>query len=373
MSSSKAGSNMKSEDLTDYNTVQLQQIYPQLETNVASTVAKVDIIAVHGLAPPDKDSLDTWRTPSGPAGRLWLRDDLPRFLPESRIFLYKYNATVVYGQDRDTFVGKANEFLEQIRIERDEVESRPIIFLGHGMGGVFIKQALINAQNNPKYTPIKNAASGLAFFATPHSGEVGMLAAKMATAVGFKKGNNVVKVLKNGTMFPDSMDEAWRHQVLDYNIVSFWGASDNVVPRGSAHLNLPGNRENIVKLEADHSGVCKFGESQTDQDNLKLVRVNLQDLYKATRTCNKHLLTHYIPLARNDRFTGRDDILDELEEKLFVGRECQRLVVFGLGGVDKTQLALQFAYWVKDNQPEYSVFWVPALSTRIKILMTNYN
>lgn len=225
--------------------MQLQQIYPQLETNVASTVAKVEyvsklyqtfsapclqysIIAVHGLAPPDKDSLDTWRTPSGPAGRLWLRDDLPRFLPESRIFLYKYNATVVYGQDRDTFVGKANEFLEQIRIERDEVESRPIIFLGHGMGGVFIKQALINAQNNPKYTPIKNAASGLAFFATPHSGEVGMLAAKMATAVGFKKGNNVVKVLKNGTMFPDSMDEAWRHQVLDYNIVSFWGASDNV-------------------------------------------------------------------------------------------------------------------------------------------------
>lgn len=33
-------------------------------------------------------------------------------------------------------------------------------------------------------------------------------------------------------------------------------------------------------LSADHSGVCKFGESQTDQDNFKLVQRNIQDLYE---------------------------------------------------------------------------------------------
>lgn len=42
--------------------------------------------------------------------------------------------------------------------------------------------------------------------------------------------------------------------------------------------------------------------------------------------------------------------------------KCQTLALDGLGGVGKTQLALQFAYWVKDNHPEYSVFWVPVLS-----------
>lgn len=46
----------------------------------------------------------------------------------------------------------------------------------------------------------------------------------------------------------------------------------------------------------------------------------------------------------------------------FIRKECQRLAIFGLGGVGKTQVALQFAYWVKDNQPEYSVFWASALS-----------
>ena len=85
-------------------------------TNIAS------IIAVHGLNPQSKidcdHAWDTWRKPSGIHGRLWLRDDLPQHLPDSRIFLYEYNATAVYGKDRDTFIGKASELLEAIRIER---------------------------------------------------------------------------------------------------------------------------------------------------------------------------------------------------------------------------------------------------------------
>lgn len=43
---------------------------------------------------------------------------------------------------------------------------------------------------------------------------------------------------------------------------------------------MPGDHENVVKLNADHSGVCKFGPSQRDQDNFKLVRGNIRDLYR---------------------------------------------------------------------------------------------
>ena len=38
------------------------------------------------------------------------------------------------------------------------------------MGGLLIKQALIDAHNNPKYTLIRDATTGLAFFVTPHNG-----------------------------------------------------------------------------------------------------------------------------------------------------------------------------------------------------------
>ncbi|KAH7009229.1 uncharacterized protein B0I36DRAFT_437054 [Microdochium trichocladiopsis] len=99
----------------------LRQLFPNPE-DTADDTAKVDVFAIHGLNPRSKSDVDhawdTWRTPSGASGRLWLRDDLPRYLPGARIFLYEYNATAVYGKDRDTFVGKANELLEAIRIKR---------------------------------------------------------------------------------------------------------------------------------------------------------------------------------------------------------------------------------------------------------------
>lgn len=47
----------------------------------------------------------------------------------------------------------------------------------------------------------------------------------------------------------------------------------------SATIGLPGNRENVVKLNADHSTVCKFGSSQDDEDNFKVVQMNIVDLY----------------------------------------------------------------------------------------------
>jgi len=74
----------------------------------------------------------------------------------------------VYRKDRSTFINKANELLKAIRTERDDVKTRPILLLGHSMGRLLIKQALINAHNNLKYTLIKNATKGLAFFATLH-------------------------------------------------------------------------------------------------------------------------------------------------------------------------------------------------------------
>jgi hypothetical protein len=45
-----------------------------------------------------------------------------------------------------------------------------------------------------------------------------------------------------------------------------------------------------------------------------------------------------------------------------VNQDCQSISIIGLGGTGKTQVALQFAYNVKEMQPEYSIFWMPALS-----------
>jgi hypothetical protein len=81
------------------------------------------------------------------------------------------------------------------------------------MGGLLIKQALVNAHRNSDYTPIKNATAGLAFLTAPHHGgdwklvSLGGVAAKIATGLGFHKGDDAVETLKNGRIFSDIMQE----------------------------------------------------------------------------------------------------------------------------------------------------------------------
>lgn len=36
-------------------------------------------------------------------------------------------------------MGKASELLKAIRIEREDIETRPILFLGYSIGGLLIK------------------------------------------------------------------------------------------------------------------------------------------------------------------------------------------------------------------------------------------
>lgn len=66
---------------------------------------------------------------------------------------------------------------------------------------------------------------------------------------------------------------------------------------------------------------------------------------------------------RNPHFTGRDDLLDQLHATLRAGTSQMALLphaLYGLGGVGKTQLAIEYAY---RYATEYDlVWWVPAES-----------
>lgn len=76
-----------------------------------------------------------------------------------------------------------------------------------------------------------------------------------------------------------------------------------------------------------------------------------------------HLDIHFlVPFGRNNDFVRRDEIIMQLLEKVPPQKhkdECQWIAVEGLGGIGKTQLALEIAYRVRDQYPDCSVFWVP--------------
>ncbi|KAH8684353.1 hypothetical protein BGZ60DRAFT_502573 [Tricladium varicosporioides] len=69
-----------------------------------------------------------------------------------------------------------------------------------------------------------------------------------------------------------------------------------------------------------------------------------------------------VPFPRNERFVGRDSLLNQLATKLSSSHLGQRVAITGLGGVGKTQIVLEYAYRTKETSPGCSVFWVPASS-----------
>ncbi|KAL2062087.1 hypothetical protein VTL71DRAFT_6353 [Oculimacula yallundae] len=71
-------------------------------------------------------------------------------------------------------------------------------------------------------------------------------------------------------------------------------------------------------------------------------------------------ISFIVPFDRNPHFTGRESQLAKLEERLIEQGHTTKVAVTGLGGVGKTQVALEFVYRVKDRHPNCSVIWLPA-------------
>ncbi|RYN35568.1 hypothetical protein AA0114_g11714 [Alternaria tenuissima] len=82
----------------------------------------------------------------------------------------------------------------------------------------------------------------------------------------------------------------------------------------------------------------------------------------AVHTPTVHKPSYYIPFPKNRYFVGRREELEILNQTLLGATGCQKMSIVGLGGAGKTQLALRFAYTVRETMSAVSIFWMPALS-----------
>ena len=92
------------------------------------------------------------------------------------------------------------------------------------------------------------------------------------------------------------------------------------------------------------------------------MRLNDQEMRQLLEVSLTALTPHWlVPLPRNPYFTGREGVLKALHAQLGVGHRValtQSSVLHGLGGIGKTQVALEYAY---RHALEYSaVFWIGA-------------
>ncbi|KAM5359278.1 hypothetical protein ACJA88_015171 [Fusarium oxysporum] len=131
--------------------------------------AEVDVIAVPGLG---SHALGSWKSPN--SDDVWLRDFLPKDVPNIRVLLYGYDTVLPGSLSKQSIEDLGGALLEQVVAfrARDGTSHRPIIFIGHSLGGLLIKEALVRARRRPSCanSNLSKASYGLLFFGVPNLG-----------------------------------------------------------------------------------------------------------------------------------------------------------------------------------------------------------
>jgi hypothetical protein len=127
---------------------------------------EVDIISLTCLA---GHAIESWTQPNG---KMWLRDYVPSTTPTARVLTYGYS-TEPEGSHlaASSMRGLAVEFLSNLVAIRDRTAQgnrHPIVLIGHSLGGIVIKMAMVLAKqrNIISTLPIRL----IVFLATPHHG-----------------------------------------------------------------------------------------------------------------------------------------------------------------------------------------------------------
>ncbi|KAM7189943.1 P-loop containing nucleoside triphosphate hydrolase protein [Rhypophila sp. PSN 637] len=300
-------------------------------------------------------------------------------------------------------------------------ETRPLIFIGHSLGGLVIKSALLTSDQAgvghlERYKYIKISTGGVFYLATPHQGGQGVSLAQIVTRAYSVFSHTNPKLLAKiapNSEWLQSLQSSYNSTSHQFDTTFFYETRPMtvpllgrllVVPKFSAVVPGARNAEE-VNMPVDHKTIAKyFG---TDDPNFKAVskrlRVLIRDVKQRVRQSWDHwgkqkqldIQRHFVELQgrsllddvtrqstqsldgqadfrvglvmnqmRNRQFVGRKGVLARMDKSL-QGNDSQSpemrvMVLFGTGGVGKTQIALHYAH--QSTSRYDSVFWIDGAS-----------
>ncbi|KAK5987003.1 Nephrocystin-3-like protein [Cladobotryum mycophilum] len=328
---------------------------------------------------------------------MWLRDSLPYDLtsetsskPMARVMIYGHESTVANSQSMQNLEDLATGFHASLNTLANAATMRPIILIGHSLGGLIIKQALISLSRSEIEGDKKliRAIYGVVFFGTPHDGMdisslipmagdgpnrflleslnrinsqiLGIQQRDFHKALG-DKGQSEVFCFYETRLSPTAEEDGGKWKMT--------GPPAVLVAKASATHCRPweDGPEHICAINRTHSEMVKFRPDDSDYRN---VLEKMKALSKQAFTVRDRLQTssskYIIPYSQNIAFVGRLEILRNLKEQFGLGQQLgpvpprRRVSLYGLGGAGKTQIALAYVYWLQKTCPNVSVFWVHA-------------
>ncbi len=111
------------------------------------------------------------------AGVFWPADLIPQDYPKLRVLTYGYDSNVTEyfasSTSKNGIFDHGNSLLNALSRERINELTRPIILVAHSLGGLVVKQALVEARkraSNRRLHDIYTSTHAVIFFGTPHRG-----------------------------------------------------------------------------------------------------------------------------------------------------------------------------------------------------------
>lgn len=140
----------------------------------------------------------------------WPEDLLARDFPNIRILTYGYDSNVTHylkgAANQMTITQHARTLLQKLVDERVDQPNRPLIFVAHSLGGLLVKDAIIESQRcTPKtlHRAVFENCHAMMFFGTPHQGsnlaDWGLLLSNIVKALGSSTYKGILSQLR-----PDS-------------------------------------------------------------------------------------------------------------------------------------------------------------------------
>ncbi|KAJ4161661.1 uncharacterized protein LMH87_007687 [Akanthomyces muscarius] len=349
----------------------------------------VDVVALHGL---NGHREKTWTAENGTN---WLRHLLPDNLPRARILCWGYDANT-HATDRVSWqhlYDHARTLVSDLCRKRKMTDStnRPIIFVAHSLGGLVLKSALIHSDAArqgalAEHRSIKLSTYGILFMGTPHQGgngvQLGRVLANVASLV-IAADERLLKHLERdsewlqqqlGQYAPISNEFITKFAYEEYATLTVLGRSIMVVPRASAVVPGHADAEPIV-IHANHTSMVRYPSRQdtgyvTVSEHLQIMALSATDSVqqrwareRRADDARGNVDRFSLPLSQpgavqTTHFVAREEELAWIHQKLERGAERSTVVVHGLGGMGKTQLAIAY---MKRHRNDYSAsIWLNA-------------
>lgn len=218
----------------------------------------LDTVFLHGL---DGDAQQTWATDGWPGWLGWLGEDLPAIT----IWTVGYGAGSSGWRRRKALpiVDRATSLLAAL--ENRGIGQRPVCFVVHSMGGLILKEMLLDSAEGGINPDLARATRGVIFLATPHDG-----AQLAVVADRFRKvyrGTPAIVDLKRDNAHlrrASNRYRQWAAQSGAEHLVFFETANVKgvrVVDEGSSDPGIVGVRP--IPVDANHSQICKPDSRQS--------------------------------------------------------------------------------------------------------------